>query len=119
MGIYNSNYTKNQADKPSLLDNIKSKYILKLIFRYTHNRQLLKIIKFNNKIKKRADISIDNYIEYAKLYSPIEIELKTTKAEYDKFMNIYNQKQEKYYHEYFNNEEKEQIYMQNRRKSSK
>ena len=107
MGIFNSNHTI--SNKPTLLDNIKSKNILKLILKFANNKQLLKLVKCNNKMKKRADISLDNYIEFYKTHSPIEIELKTTTAEYDKFMNIYNQKQEIHYHVYFNNSQKEQI----------
>ena len=62
-------------------------------------------MKYNKKIKKRINININNYKEYSETYSSIEIEIKPVSKKYGKFIN--NEKEEKYYHIYFNNNDEE------------
>ena len=43
----------------------------------------LKIIKYNKKLQKRLNISINDYEEYSQIYTTIEIEFKLDEDEYD------------------------------------
>ena len=75
------------------LEKINSKYILKILFNNLEKKKLYTIIKYNNKLKERIDININDYIKYSQKYSSIEIELKvkSIRNEYDKynlFINI-------------------------------
>ena len=57
---------------------------------------------------KRIDITINDYKEYfEKNYSSIEIEIKPVNGSNGKFINIKKNEDKKYYHIYFNNNEKE------------
>ena len=96
---------KNEI-KESFLLNIKSKYILQTIFNNLHKRNLLEIIKINNKIKKRLDININDYREYYDIYFPVEMEIKLFKYKYGKFINI-PKNDEPLYHIYFNKNEED------------
>ena len=69
-------------------------------------KKSLDIIKYNNNIKKRLNISIKDYKEYLEIYSPIELEIKPVNNKYGKFININNKEDEIYYHIYFNNKKK-------------
>ena len=66
----------------------------------------LNIIKYNENIKKRINININDYKEYSEKYSSIEIEIKPVNNKYGKFISI-NEDEEIYYHIYFNNNEEE------------
>ena len=68
---------------------------------------MLKLIKYNNKIKEKLDLTINDYKKYCETYSPIEIEIIPMKNGYGKFINIEEKEYGKYYHIYFNNDEKE------------
>ena len=83
-------------------ENIKSEYILQKVFYNLDKKKSLKIVKDSKKIKKRLNIDINDYKEFAEKYSSIEIEIKPVKNKYGKFINIKNEC-EKYYHSYFNN----------------
>ena len=108
MGNFNLiNSKKNTTTKASLFENIRSKYILKFIFDHIHNRKLLEIIKYNNEIKKKLDLGINDYLEAHYTYSSIEIEIKPIKAFYDKFINYYNKNKDYLYHVYFNDSKNE------------
>ena len=87
-------------------ENIKSNYILQMIFNNLGKKKSLNIVKCNNYIKKRIDININDYKEYYELYSSIEIEIKPVNNKYDKFINNPD-KDKKYYHIYFNNSKEE------------
>ena len=84
-------------------DNIKSDYFLRKLFDILKENKSLNIFKYNKKLQKRLNISIDNYKKYSQLYSSIEIELKLVEDEYNKaFINIPDEEKE-YYHIYFDN----------------
>ena len=68
----------------------------------------LEIVKYNNKLKKRLNLSINDYIEYSQLYSSIELELKPADNQYGKFINIKEEELE-YFHIYFDTSNEEQI----------
>jgi len=88
-------------------ENIKSDFILKKIFAYIEKIKLLEIIKSNKKMKKRLNISIDNYKEYSQLYSSIELELKPDEnIQRGNFINIAIENMP-YYHIYFDGSKEE------------
>ena len=105
--IIESNQEIKQHNLISKLDNIKSRYILKIIARNTNQKQLLKILKINRKTQKRLDLDINSYIKYSELYSSIEIELIPSKNKSGKFMKKLNKEEELYYHIYFNDSKEE------------
>ena len=89
------------------LDDLKSLYILKLIFNNLPKKRYLEMIKYNKKSKLKLNVSTNDYKEYMELYSSIELEIKPMKNEYDKFININKKEEECFYHIYFNNEKEE------------
>jgi len=99
----NSSSELNKETK-NILNNLKSDYFLQLLFNNLVKKRYLDIIKYNNNIKDRINISIKDYKKYSEIYSSIELEIKVTKDKYGKFINIDNEN-EIYYHIYFNNKE--------------
>ena len=97
---------KKRKQKQAFLDNIKSKYILKILFCHLNEKKQLEIIIYNNKSRKRLNINIDRYKKYSEIYSSIEIEIKPVNNEYGKFINM-NENDKKYYHIYFNGNKEE------------
>ena len=55
-----------------MLDNIKSKYVLKQIFKYVDDCVYLKLILYNQKLKDKLRITKDSY----EIFSKIEIEIE-------------------------------------------
>ena len=90
-----------KSKSKSILNNIKSVYILEKIFDNISINKRLGIIQYNKKIQKRLGLSIN---DYSQLNMPIEIEIKINK--YGKFINI-KEDNEKYYHIYFDDKTKE------------
>ena len=88
---------KNQIKPKDQLNNIKSKYILKILFDNLEKKKLLFIVKYNKNIKKRINININDYKEYSGKYTSIEIEIKPINNIYGKFINI-NEEDTIYYH---------------------
>ena len=84
-------------------ENIKSKYILKIIFVKLQRKKILQIIKYNKKIQNRLNISKKDYKEY----NDIEIEIIPTNKEYGEFIHILDKNDKPYYHIYFNDSNKE------------
>ena len=110
-----------------MLNNLKSKYILQLIFEHIQKKSYLKLINYNKSIQNLLNISIDNYIH---LYNKkFQIEIEVTMAQFYigeenkeyKFINIINKEDEKYYHIYFNDETEEikRTYIQLKEKANK
>ena len=64
------------------------------------------MIKYNKSLMKRINININDYKEYSETNSSIEIEIKLVDNKYGKFINN-NEKNENYYHIYFNNDKNE------------
>ena len=90
----------------SVLSNLKSDYFFLKLFDNLLKKKTLDIIKYNNNLKDRLNININNYKEYSEIYSPIEIEIKPINNVYGKFICI-GKKNEIYFHIYFNNNEEE------------
>ena len=63
-----------------------------------NKKKSLLIVKYNKELQNRLNIATKDYKEYCQ----IEIELKLVNNKYNKFINI-SEKDEEYYHIYFNN----------------
>ena len=99
----NSSSELNKESK-NIFNNLKSDYFLQLLFNNLMKKKSLDIIKYNNKLKNRINISIKDYKEYLEIYSSIEIEIKPANNQYGEFI-IIDKEEEIYYHIYFNNKE--------------
>ena len=97
---------KEKKESKNMFKNLKSDFFLQLLFNNLLKKKSLEIIKYNNNIKNRINISIKDYKEYSEIYSSIEIEIKPVNNKYGKFINI-NKENEIYFHIYFNNNKKE------------
>ena len=96
---------KNQLKSTTRYENIKAYYFLEKVFNNLKKGKTLNIVKYNKNIKRRINININDYKEYSEKYSLIEIEIKPFSNKYGKFIN--NEKEEKYYHICFDNNEEE------------
>ena len=91
------------------IEDIKSKFVVQKVFANLSKKNLFEIVKYNNKIKTRIDININNYKEFREKYSTIEIELipiENEKYIKGKFINIKDEKQ-LFFHIYFNDNNEE------------
>ena len=87
------------------LKNLKSDYFLMKLFGIMKRNKSLKIMKINKNLQKRLNLSLNDYKNYAQLFSSIEIEIETDYIDYNenkKFINIPEEEKE-YYHIYFDN----------------
>ena len=102
--------SKDKIEKPvengiKCLLNIKSKIILKKIFDNILKKKFLEIIKYNNKLKERINLTFNDYKNYSQKYTTIEIEIipvKNLNTQYSiyRFINI-NKNEVEYFHIYF------------------
>ena len=90
------------------LRNLKSPYIIKILFGYMSKRKSLETIRYNKNIQKRINININHYKAYSEEYSSIELDIIPMKGEYGKFITI-NEVDKKYFHIYFNDYKKKEI----------
>ena len=95
-------------DSNNKLINVKSHYIIQLIFEYMTERKSLETIRYNKSIQKRIDININHYKAYSEKYSSIELDIIPMKGEYGKFINI-KEEVKKYFHIYFNDNKKKKL----------
>ena len=75
-------------DSNNKLINVKSHYIIHLIFEYITERKSLETIRYKKKKKKRIDININHYKAYFEKYSSIELDIIPMKGKCGKFINI-------------------------------
>ena len=87
-------------------ENIKSKYILKLIFDNLNEKKCFDIIKYTKKIQQTINKNSNDYKKLLEI--EIEIIFDKNKANFEKnnFINI-NEKDRKYYHIYFDDNKEE------------
>ena len=79
----------NEIKTKKILKNIKSKYVIKIIFDNLSKKKSLDIIKYNQNIQNKINIKINDYKEYSELYSSIEIEIRPIyNKTYGQFINI-------------------------------
>ena len=99
------NMKKNESKNVKLkcvFDDLKSDYFLQNLLNGLKENKSFEIIKYNNKIKKRLNITNNNYKEY----TDIKIEIVPDKNEYGQFINIKDE-DKLFYHIYFNNDKEE------------
>ena len=92
----------------NLLRNVKSHYIIQLIFEYTTERKSLETIRYNKSIQKRINININHYKAYSEQYSSIELVIIPMNGKWGKFVNI-KEEDKKYFHIYFNDNKKKKL----------
>ena len=95
---------KNSELKGNSFKKIRNKYILKIIFGNIQESKLFRIVNYNKNIQKRLDKNLKDYIKY---YKKIILEIiPINKNDKNTFIN-YKEKQEQYFHIYFNDEKEE------------
>ena len=102
-GLSNEKTELNKVESKDIFKNLRSKYILQKVFYNLLKKKSLDIIKYNNNLKERMNISIKDYKdykEYLEIYSPIKIEIKPVNNKYGDFIYV-NEENEKYIHFYF------------------
>ena len=114
----------NQVKSRKLFDYLRSDYFLQKLFGHFHTKKSLEITKYNKKLQKRININIDNYIEFARLYSSIEIEIRPYNGSFgshNQFINYGSRFDNKHFHIYFNDNKKEikRNYLKNNNKVQK
>ena len=103
INVSKGNNKKNDNAKPNtIIENIKSRYILSKIYDNIPKIKKLLIFKYNKRIQNRLNLSAKDYKEYCE----IEIELIPTKDIYGKFIYI-KENDKLYYHIYFNDNKEE------------
>ena len=88
------------------IHNLKSTFILKKILEHLKKKITLAIIKINKDIQNRLNISINNYIQYSELFTPIEIEITPVENTKGNFINFSDEDKE-YFHIYFDDAKEE------------
>ena len=66
-----SELSKEKKESKNIFKNLKNDYFLQLLFYNLVKKKSLEIIKYNNNIKNRINISIKDYKEYSEIYSLI------------------------------------------------
>jgi len=103
-----SSNESNEADgNQSILEKIKSKYILKRILDDLQENKYLEIIKYNKQIQNRLNMDINYYKNKSENFTKIELELSIDKNIGGKYINITNNTDKSYYHIYFENSKEE------------
>ena len=90
----------------SIIESIKSRYILSKIYNNMTKKKKLQIVKYNKKIQNRINLSVNDYKEYSETFTPINIEIIPTKNKYGKFIDI-DKNDRLFYHIYFNDNKEE------------
>ena len=86
---FKNSQTNNKSGKifnKSWFQNVKSKYVIKMIFELLTEKNKLNVIKYNKNLKDNLDIAIKDY----KLFTNIEIEITLPKK--DNFLYDYDNK---------------------------
>ena len=77
---FKNSQTNNKSGKifnKSWFQNVKSKYVIKMIFELLTEKNKLNVIKYNKNLKDNLDIAIKDY----KLFTNIEIEITSKKRQ--------------------------------------
>ena len=96
----------NHLKLKSIIENVKSQYILRKIFDNLSKKKSLYLIKYNNNIKNRININNNDYKKYSEIYSPIELEIIPIKNQDGYFIKV-KKKEQKYFHIFFNGDKEE------------
>ena len=98
-----------QKNKYCYLNAIKSIYILKRIFDYTTPIKKLNIIRYNNNIKEKLNINLNDYIENQYIVIEIYPYSMKRRRRNKKFINISSEKDESLCHIYFDDDNETEI----------
>ena len=93
---YEYNYTN--------INKLHSPFVFRKIMKYLCDRNLLDLLRYNNRFQNLVNLTNNSYIAYSRLFSSIKIELyiDRSKIKYGKFINIIEENDKKYIHIYFN-----------------
>ena len=107
-GNLKTNYKieRNPIKSSDIFENLKNNFFLEKLFNNLEKRKSLYLLKYNKNLKKRINITINDYKEYSEIYSSIEIEIKPVINKYGKFINI-TDINNIHYHIYFNDYKEE------------
>ena len=83
-----SNAKKKSIKLKDKLENVKSDYFLEKIYNNIQKKKSLEIVKYNNNIKQRLNLNINDFKKYSETHSSIEIEITTDIIGYGQFINI-------------------------------
>ena len=78
----------DSSKSKNLLQKIRSKYIIQRILDNLKKKSSLEILKVNNALRTRLNLTINDYKNYSEIYSSIEIEIIPEKNKYGKFIKI-------------------------------
>ena len=78
----------NLLRNDNLLNNIRSNYILQIVFQNLNEKNYLQLISKNKKIQNKLEISIGNYKNYKRIEIEIEL-IKILKDEKNFFIIIF------------------------------
>ena len=93
---------KDYPNKMNVLLNIKSHYILNIIFNNLVEFKSLNIIRYNKKLQNKSDKDINIYREYSKIEIDIIPILDDSYKNRGLVINIPNEKDKQYFHLYLN-----------------
>jgi len=92
------NSKENESAKPnSIIEKIKSRYILSNIYDIISKKRELEIVKYNKRIQNRLNLGVKDYKEYCE----IEVDIIPNKDKYGRYINI-DEDDKLYYLIYFN-----------------
>jgi len=78
----------DSSKSKNLLQKIRSKYIIQRILGNLKKKSSLEILKVNNALRTRLNLTINDYKNFSEIYSSIEIEIIPEKNKYGKFIKI-------------------------------
>ena len=81
-----NNKENESAKQNSIIENLKSRYILSKIIDIMPKKKKLEIVRYNKRIQNRLNLSVKDYKEYSEIL--IEIEIIPAKDKYGRFINI-------------------------------
>ena len=100
---------KEESNKNKIKDYLKlirSKFILKQIFKNLQRKKLLQIIRYNKNYQKDLKLTFYDFREFTTKYSDIEIEVIPIENKCGKFINIIKKSDKAYFNIFFNNDKK-------------
>ena len=100
-----SGQIQNIKESNNYFNFVKSKNILKLIFKYLNTKRKLKILKCCKKMQEKLDVVLNDFKDYSEKFSTIIIEIIPSKNKYGKFIN-YRDYNSSYFFIYFNDNHK-------------
>ena len=110
MGLNNKKNERVEEKKiiksKASLTKLKCDFFLERIFNNLKTNKSLEIIKYNKKIQKILNLTINDYKEFSELYTPIEFEIIPAKNKFGNFIKDFG-KEIDYFHIYFNDEKEE------------